>query len=397
MTNDSISNKLSELFDLFKSGALTKEEYESLKSKIINIDKVQPIIENIQEKEPEKIELKEFVIPQPEDLIGKHSVEPKELPKEDVVTPQQDDFKIKQPAVNQPVVVPVLKSKKKLGSVIIVCILLIGLIIVSTLLVKSFNDNNKLIIAKSLAEKRIQQLSADSLVKSDSISSLYHKLVNAYSTYGSNSEKSISIPDGIQENISVLDVDGNIYKAVTIGKQLWMAENLKTTKYNDGSAIPLVTDNTKWAALSTSAYCWYNNDKTANKNMCGALYNWYAVNTNELCPTGWHVPTDAEWTTLTTYLGGESIADGKLKETGTTHWTTLSKGATNESGFTALPSGSREYNGTFYGIGVYGHWWSSTEYSATYAYFRNMLNYSGVIRNRDGKQVGFSVRCLRDF
>jgi len=194
---------------------------------------------------------------------------------------------------------------------------------------------------------------------------------------------------------TVKDIDGNVYKTVTIGTKVWMAENLKTTKYNDGTAIPLVADDKAWEALTTPAYCWYNNDATANKKTYGALYNWYTVNTKKLCPTGWHVPTDAEWTTLTTYLGGESVAGGKLKETGITHWTTPNTGATNETGFTALPGGSR--NGAYYFIGYYGSWWSATEYDAIIAWYRYLYYYkSTVTRDNYAKQVGFSVRCLRD-
>jgi uncharacterized protein (TIGR02145 family) len=197
---------------------------------------------------------------------------------------------------------------------------------------------------------------------------------------------------------TVTDNDGNVYNTVTIGTQTWMAENLKTTKYNDNTSIPLVTDNTAWAALTTSGYCWYNNDAATYKATYGALYNWYTVNTGKLCPTGWHVPTDAEWTTLTTYLGGESIAGGKLKATGTTYWASPNTGATNESGFTALPGGYRYGNGTCFSIGGYGIWWSSTEYSATYAWYR-AVSYDDADVNRfsDYKQDGLSVRCLRDF
>ena len=149
------------------------------------------------------------------------------------------------------------------------------------------------------------------------------------------------------------DIEGNVYPAVIIGTQVWMAENLKTTKYNDGMAIPLVSDNNAWEALKTPGYCWYNNDAAANKNRFGALYNWYTVNTKKLCPAGWHVPNDKEWTTLRTYLGGEEIAGGKLKETGTTHWTSPNTDATNQTGFTALPGGGRRSNGEFFGLGFY--------------------------------------------
>ena len=195
----------------------------------------------------------------------------------------------------------------------------------------------------------------------------------------------------------VKDIDGNVYKTVTIGKQVWMAENLKTTIYNDGTAIPLVADDKAWAALTTPALCWYNNDETANKNKYGALYNWYTVSINKLCPKGWHVPTDIEWTTLITYLGGKNDAGGKLKETSTIHWKSPNTGATNESGFTALPSGSRAANGSFHFVGEGVTYWSSTEYDASNAWFRSMTyNFGNVTIFYGRKQVGWSVRCLKD-
>ena len=197
---------------------------------------------------------------------------------------------------------------------------------------------------------------------------------------------------------TVKDVDGNVYHTVTIGTQVWMVENLKTTKYNDGTTIPLVTDSTAWPNLTTPGYCWYNNDEAAYKTTYGALYNWYTVNTGKLCPSGWHVPTDAEWTTLTTYLGGESVAGGKLKETGTTHWQSPNEGATNERGFNALPAGSRDYSGTFGYVGTNGYWWSSSEYTASNAWYRSLYYYNiSVLRFYTNKHYGFSVRCLRDF
>ncbi|HOG37272.1 MAG TPA: FISUMP domain-containing protein, partial [Paludibacteraceae bacterium] len=195
---------------------------------------------------------------------------------------------------------------------------------------------------------------------------------------------------------SMTDIDGNTYKTVTIGTQTWMAENLKVTKYNNGTNIPNVTDATAWSSLTTGAYCNYNNDRS-NVATYGRLYNWYAVNTGKLAPTGWHVPTDAEWATLTTYLGGGSVAGGKLKETGTTHWASPNTGATNETGFTALPGGNRDYHGAFYGIGYYGSWWSASERGTYTAWYRNMLYFdSNVGRSNYDKEVGFSVRCVRD-
>lgn len=197
---------------------------------------------------------------------------------------------------------------------------------------------------------------------------------------------------------SIKDIDGNVYTSVTISTQVWLIENLKTTKYNDGTAIPLVTDNTAWSNLSTPGYCWYNNDANTYEGTYGALYNWYTVNTGKLCPTGWHVPTDAEFATLINYLGGPLSAGNKLKETGITHWASPNTGATNESGFTALPGGARtENDGIFFHIRDEGNWWSASESDATFAWNR-YLTYS----NPDSysvynyKQIGFSVRCLQD-
>jgi uncharacterized protein (TIGR02145 family) len=196
---------------------------------------------------------------------------------------------------------------------------------------------------------------------------------------------------------TVKDIEGNVYKTVTIGKQVWMKENLKTSKYNDGKAIPLVTDNIAWSDLSTPAYCWNNNDATTNKNTYGALYNWYTVNTNKLCPRGWHVPTDAEWRTLTTYLGGESVAGGKLKETGTIHWERPNTGAVNSSGFTAHAGGGRYEDGRFHYLGSKGYWWSSTEEGEASVWcFELQYALKGINRVGSKKSFGLSIRCLRN-
>jgi uncharacterized protein (TIGR02145 family) len=197
--------------------------------------------------------------------------------------------------------------------------------------------------------------------------------------------------------VPVTDYDGNIYPTIRIGTQVWMAKNLKTTKLKYGGTIPLVADITAWSNLTTPGFCWYNNDEAANKETYGALYNWYTIGTTNLCPMGWHVPTDAEWTTLATYLGGESVSGGKLKETGNAHWIYPNNGATNESGFTALPGGLRRNDGTFDYIGSNSYWWSATEIDGTTAWYRR-LDYSNSSLNRYGSYMknGFSVRCLRD-
>jgi uncharacterized protein (TIGR02145 family) len=199
--------------------------------------------------------------------------------------------------------------------------------------------------------------------------------------------------------VACRDGDFNIYPVVAIGTQVWMAENLKTTKYNDGTtAIPDVTDNTAWAGLSSGAYCDYSNVPTYSVTY-GRLYNWYAVastNPKNVCPTGWHVATDAEWTTLETYLGGASVSGGKLKEKGTAHWSSPNS-ATNETGFTALPGGYRSQSGSFGLMGTNGYWWSSTEATPSSGYYRNMINSSGNLISVDyDKHAGFYVRCVKD-
>ena len=200
---------------------------------------------------------------------------------------------------------------------------------------------------------------------------------------------------------TVTDYDGNVYDIITIGTQDWLKQNLKTTHYKNGAAITYPgTDNTAWQNNTTGAYAWYNNDEATYKNTYGALYNWYAVNTGNLCPTGWHVPTDAEWTTLTTYLGGESIAGGKLKAT--TLWNSPNTGATNSSGFTAFPGGFRDDNGpnsySYYTLnGMHGYWWSTTESSTTYAWCRALFYYTSYLdRSSSIKTNGYSVRCLKN-
>ena len=207
-------------------------------------------------------------------------------------------------------------------------------------------------------------------------------------------------PVGVFQN-NVLDVDGNTYKTVKIGTQVWMAENLKTSKYSDGSTIPKITDDTEWNNNTTGAWCYYDND-AANNAKYGKLYNWYAVSktTNgnkNVCPTGWHVPTDAEWTVLIDYLGGQDVAGGKLKEVGTTNWNSPNTDATNTSLFTVLPGGARFYVGNYFDFGNSGGWWSSSEDNTYSAWYRNLSYAHGsAYRNSANKGIGFSVRCLRD-
>jgi uncharacterized protein (TIGR02145 family)/uncharacterized repeat protein (TIGR02543 family) len=195
----------------------------------------------------------------------------------------------------------------------------------------------------------------------------------------------------------IKDKDGNVYTEVTIGTQTWMKENLKTMRFNDGTSIPLAEGPADWAATDapTPMFCWYNNDSTY-KATYGALYNWAAVNTGKLAPQGWHVPSDAEWTTLGNELGGADVAGGKLKESGLAHWTSPNTGATNASGFTGLPGGMNYY-GTFSVLGVTGYWWSSTDYGSSYSTGRQLNNdqssLGGIGRHQSN---GYSVRLVRD-
>jgi len=197
---------------------------------------------------------------------------------------------------------------------------------------------------------------------------------------------------------TLTDVDGNVYHTVKIGKQVWMVENLKVTRYRNGDPIQNVTDDTKWTNLTTGAYCNYNND-ISKSNTYGRLYNWYAVtDSRKITPKGWHIPTEAEWDVLIKHLGGESAAGGRMKEAGFFHWVNPNTAATNETGLTALPGGFRDYeNGTFSNISDYGYWWSSTEFSSCLAWYRYLYYGSGSVeRYGNDKGVGFSVRCVRD-
>jgi uncharacterized protein (TIGR02145 family) len=192
------------------------------------------------------------------------------------------------------------------------------------------------------------------------------------------------------------DQQDNIYKTIVVGNQEWMAENLKTSIYRNGEAIANVTDDNQWAGLTTGACCYYNND-TQYECPYGKLYNWYAVaDPRNVCPTGWHVPTDAEWSVLINYL--DSNAGGKLKSSGLQYWFNPNQDATNESGFSGLPGGYRSGSvGNFGDVGGYGYWWSSTEYDTSSAWGRTLYyNVSSATRNFYFKELGVSVRCLRD-
>jgi uncharacterized protein (TIGR02145 family) len=202
---------------------------------------------------------------------------------------------------------------------------------------------------------------------------------------------------------TVTDIDGNVYKTVTIGTQIWMTENLKTTKFNDGTPIPLASlEANDWAnhtvaGATTPAYCWQYDSASVYKDIYGAFYNGFTVDAGNLCPTGWHVPSDEEWTILITYLGGENVAGAKLKEAGTKHWLDNNTGATNESGFTARGGGGIEDNGSNWNFGHNCSWWSSTNNDGNI--LKTLLIYGSVSNtyaSLSSKQFGNPVRCVKD-
>jgi len=208
---------------------------------------------------------------------------------------------------------------------------------------------------------------------------------------------------------TVTDIDGNIYQTVKIGSQWWMASNLKVTRYRNGDEIPKVSGSTAWAALATGAYCDYGNDAN-NVAVYGRFYNWFAVNdSRSIAPEGWHVASDDEWKQMEIYLGmSQAAADsfpawrgddqgGRLKEIGTTHWTNPNTGATNETGLTGLPGGSRGNDGFFAYMRQYAHYWCSTESNVANAWSRSLgYDQSAIGRYMYYKQGGFSVLCVKD-
>jgi len=200
---------------------------------------------------------------------------------------------------------------------------------------------------------------------------------------------------------SLTDQDGNVYKTISIGTQTWMAENLRTTHYSNGDPIPEVTGNTPWIALNTGAYCNYNNSQNNDTIATfGRLYNWHAISDiRNIAPIGWHIPSESEWNQLKLFL--DSDAGGKLKEAGIVHWIVPNTGATNESGFTALPGGSRLYtDGSYNNIGEMGEWWSSSQSTnfvdnaIVAVLFYNYADGGGSASYN--KANGYSVRCVKD-
>lgn len=226
--------------------------------------------------------------------------------------------------------------------------------------------------------------------------------LRAYATNSSETSYGNEISFTTAASPTVTDIDGNTYQTVAICNQTWTKTNLNVSKYRNGDIIPQVTDPTAWAALTTGAWCYYDNDP-ATEATFGRLYNWHAVNDPRgLAPTGYHIPSDAEWTTLTSCLGGDAVAGSKMKSTGTSLWQSPNSDATNSSGFTGLPGGYRDTNGSFCSIGCflaigdYGIWWSSSEVSWGARYLRLVYINGGTYRITERKNNGNSVRCIKD-
>ena len=189
----------------------------------------------------------------------------------------------------------------------------------------------------------------------------------------------------------LMDIEGNTYKSILLGKQEWMMDNLKVTKYRNGQPIPHIQDSIVWNAWKNGAYVFYKNDTKH-----GILYNWMAVNDSRgVCPTGWHVPSSFEWDTLAKFLGGNEVAGGKMKAK--LHWETPNTSATNESSFHALPKGMYGVNGSFNNIGKNAYWWSSSEHGVSSAWGREIgFNESALFAGHGDKRDGLSVRCIKD-
>lgn len=216
---------------------------------------------------------------------------------------------------------------------------------------------------------------------------------NAGTGYGET--KSFSTLEKIPETVT--DIDGNVYHTIKIGEQIWMVENLKTTKYRNGDEISHVSGNSQWSQLTKGAYCFYNNNSNTPGEY-GKLYNWYAAKDNRnIAPEGWRIPTDADFTQLINFLGGQETAGGNMKEKNSSHWSAPNTGATNESGFTALPGGLRHEDGSFNFLKQHASFWSTTASNTYDAFIRDLYFESAAItRHEFSKKSGFSIRCIKE-
>jgi uncharacterized protein (TIGR02145 family) len=207
-----------------------------------------------------------------------------------------------------------------------------------------------------------------------------------------------TIPDYTGQTGQITDIEGHVYNTIGIGSQIWMIENLRTTLLNDGTQIPLVSNDSLWNRIISPGYCWYKNDSTTFGIAYGTLYNFHTVASGLLCPVGWHVPDKSEWETLTAFLGGDDIAGGKLKDYYSSYWQGPNYCIVNNFGFNALPGGKRlSITGRFDESGLRGYWWTSSSMDGHFAISKSMSNLSLKLDNlASGKNEGFNIRCIKD-
>jgi uncharacterized protein (TIGR02145 family) len=229
----------------------------------------------------------------------------------------------------------------------------------------------------------------------DLMNTLMGELTGQSPTPSSSEDQKITAP-AVSNKCADVSFDGYTYKVVKIGTQCWFAENLRSEHYNNGDRLPGALSDATWSTTKAGAQAYYDND-AGNLTEYGRLYNWYAVNdARGLCPSGWHVPSHAECTTLTDFLGGASFAGGKMKEAGTAHWLAPNTGANNSSGFTGLGHGCRNANGSFYNLLRYGYFWSSSPSGGT-AWYRLLGYYDADVGSTNAsRRDGFAVRCVKD-
>jgi uncharacterized protein (TIGR02145 family) len=273
-----------------------------------------------------------------------------------------------------------------------------GFPIISKGICWSTSDNPTINDSKTIESTTIGEFT--SILTNLKANTTYYIRSYATNSLGINYGNSLSFTTKTAQIIH--DIDGNSYQAIQIGTQFWLDENLKVTHYSNGDSIPFITDNTGWKNAAAGAYCYYDNT-SSNGNMYGALYNWFTVeDVRNLCPTGWHVPNETDWSVLIDFLSGKNISGGKLKITLTEpeaepRWDSPNTGATNESGFSGLPSGFRDHNGNFLGKGKYVYFWYAEAFNPDQSNYK-ILSYNNSIFDvaHQKKSYGASVRCVKD-
>lgn len=246
----------------------------------------------------------------------------------------------------------------------------------------------KQIDSKSASAEVVMQYTTGDRLKLTSISGNYSSVVTDVPA----ASKTITF-----NFVACTDPDGNNYQTVTIGSQTWQAQNLRTTKLNDGAEIQLINNDAEWAAITSPALGWYNNNAATYKDLYGGYYNWYAINTGKLCPAGWRVPNNTDWNTLFSSLGGANVAGGRLKATGTTFWNAPNTGATNESGFTGLAGSTRSPSGAFSLLKYIGTFWTTTQADQSYGFFKQLqFDTPAISEAGQVKTYGRNVRCVKE-